>query len=367
MADSETGVALEIDGYELSGWETVEIERSIDQLAGAFRLTVSENEPDEPLKRRLVLGAPCSILLDGDPVVTGYLEDRQIGYDGGAHSVSVAGRDAVGDLIDCSADRSPGAWSDQYIGQIVEDLLAPFDGISLVSVSDQGPRFASFKLEPGESVFEAISRATRMRALVATSDGIGGLRLLVPGDELAPAEIDRSMGGAGRVLRGSVSESTRSRFSTYRVKGQSSDVSTWLGLWGAAQEGLAADPGVLRHRPLVIVETNKADEGALRRRAQFEATTRAARSAPVSYTVRGWRAESGWLWSPGYRLPVYDPVLGIGTESGAPRELLISSVRYTLDDSGGQVADLTLLDAVAFQTRELTEEDPAAALWAEGS
>lgn len=356
-------VSLEIDGYELGGWETVEIERSIDQLAGAFRLTVSENEPDQPLARRLVLGAPCSILLDDEPVVTGYLEDREISYSAATHSVAVGGRDGVGDLIDCSADRSPGGWKGQTVDRIVSDLVSPFAGITFVSVSTPGPPFAEFQIQPGESVAETISRATRMRALVPVSDGVGGLRLIVPGESLAPTEIVRSTDAAGRVLGGRIQESTRGRFSTYRVKGQSGDSAAWLSAWGAAQEGTATDPGVPRHRPLVIVETSTSDDGALRRRAQFEATTRAARSAPVTYRVQGWRADGGWMWAPGYRLPVFDPELGVGTESGAPVELLVASVRFTIDDQVGQVSEITLLDPSAFQARELAEKPASSFLW----
>ncbi len=365
MPDRDAVVSLEIDGRLLRGWESIEIERSVDQLAGTFRLSVSENHPDDPLARELVLGAPCSILLDDEPIISGYLEDRHVSYASESHGITVGGRDLTGDLIDCSADRSPGGWTGQTIDRIVGDLIAPFEGITLTDVSAIGLPFKDFRIQTGETVFETISRATRMRGLVPVGDGLGGIRLWIPGSDLAPAEINRSAGGAGRVLGGSVRGSIRNRFSRYRVLGQATEISAWIGEWGVTQQGIATDPGVGRHRPLVLIEANAADTGALRRRAQFESTTRAARATPISYRVQGWRSESGWLWSPGYRLPVFDPLLGVGSESGAAVEMMISSVSFSLDDSGGQVTDLSLLDQVAFQARELTEGDNH--LWSEGT
>lgn len=353
MAQREADVSLEVDGYELRGWKSVSILRAIDRLAGAFTLKASELEPDDPLARDLQLGQQCTLRVDDEVVLTGYVEDLVIDYGGARHSVSAAGRDLTGDLFDCSADRDPGEWNGQRIGQIVRDLISGFDGISLVEAPIDDPEFQQFRIHPGETVYAAISRAARMRGLVPNSDGKGGLRLWVPGTDLAEATIDRSFTEAGRIKRGAVRRSTKERFSRYRVKGQSARPESHATTGEPAPQGIAIDPGIGRHRPLLMVETNPGDAGSYRRRAQIEATTRAARSEPVSYTLQGWRSATGWLWSPGYRVPVFDPLLGIATEDGGARELLIASVTQVLSDDQGEIVELQLLDPVAFRVLDL--------------
>lgn len=354
-ANALADVVVELAGAELRGWESVAVQRSLDSIAAKFAVTASELEPEDPRARSLRLGQACAVRLGEDLVLSGFVDALDTYYDDQAHTLAVAGRDLTGDLVDCSADRSPGEWAGQTLDKIVRDIVAPF-GVELLAGADPGTPFERFRLALGERAADAIHRGAAMRGLLPTSNGTGGLRLIEPGSELAPAAIDRSAEGAGRIVRGRLRSSTRGRYSRYSVKGQTDMPEAWSTDAGGAAEGLATDPGIDRYRPLVLIETTRADRGALRRRAEFEATTRAARSRPVLYRVQGWRAAGGWLWAPGYRVPVYDPILGVGTAAGAARELLLVSVTYTTDERAGRVVDLVLLDPVAFQVLRLTEQ-----------
>ena len=42
------------------------------------------------------------------------------------HMISVRGRDATADLVDCSAPSKPGEWQDSTLDQITRGLVAPF-------------------------------------------------------------------------------------------------------------------------------------------------------------------------------------------------------------------------------------------------
>lgn len=360
---SRLAVVLEVSGLELRGWESVAVSRAVDQIAGTFALSVSELNPDDPLARELRVGEPCTVRVGDDVVLSGHIETRRVSYSERTHTVAISGREVTGDLVDCSADRSPGEWQRQTIARIAADLVAPFPAVSLLPVPDPGAPFERFRLQPGERVFDALSRASRLRGLTPSSDGRGGVRLSVPGAELAPVSIDRRE--SGQVLGGEISENAAGRFSRVRVIGQTDQVEAWQGSTGGpAQSGEAFDPGVARFRPLVLVESQRGDAGALRRRAEYETTTRAARARPVGYRMAGWTAPGGWLWQPGFRVPVFDPLLGVGLSGGGPREMLIASVSLSLDETGGQVAALELVDPVAFQVLRLPEKPtPAVALW----
>lgn len=358
-ADTDPGVVLEVNGSELRGWEGVTVVRSVETLAGAFSLSATELEPDDPLARPLKPGVACRVRLDGDLVVSGYLDKVVTAYGREKHSVSARGRDAAGDLVDCSADRDPGEWQAQTLDSIARDLVSDFEGVTFVPGADPGEAFPIFRINAGETVHSALRRGAQTRGLMPTSDGQGGVTFARIGEELAPARIDRTADDRGRILSARIDADDRERFSTYRVKGQTDQPETWPDgegpAGGPAQAGSASDPGVTRYRPKVIVDASSGDRGAMLRRAQFEATTRAGKSRVVGYRLQGWRA-GDWLWAPGFRVPVYDPLLGVGNESGAAQEMVVDSVTYSIDDNVGRVVDLRLLDPRAFTLRDLTEE-----------
>ena len=60
--------------------------------------------------------------------------------------------------------------------------------------------------------------------------------------------------------------------------------------------GSATDPGVTRHRPLVLVAETQSGGPSLASRAAHEAKTRAARGRQAVYTLPGWRNAQGGLW-----------------------------------------------------------------------
>ena len=72
----------------------------------------------------------------------------------------IRGRDRTGDLVDCSAATMPGEWQNELLDRIVQSLIDPF-GISVTVDTDIGEPFRKFRIDEGETVFEAIDRACR--------------------------------------------------------------------------------------------------------------------------------------------------------------------------------------------------------------
>ena len=129
-------------------------------------------------------GDACRVQLDGDAVIQGWVDVVTVDYDARGHTLSVRGRDTTGDLVDCSAATEPGEWKDARLEEIAAALCAPFDiGVTVADDVDTGEPFARFRIEEGESVFEAIDRACRFRAVLPRSDGEGGLILTTPSRE----------------------------------------------------------------------------------------------------------------------------------------------------------------------------------------
>jgi len=316
---------LTTDGRRYEGWQAVHVRRGIEQCAGGFELQVSELWPGQDYTRRIDPGAACVVALGGTPVLTGYVDAATMQIDGTRHLVRVMGRDKTADLVDCSAVRSPGQWRGQRIERIAQDLAEPF-GIVVRTEVDTGKPLTSFALQEGETVFEAIERAARIRALLLMTDGSGALVLTRAGGTRAPTTLKLGQ----NILRARAGLDLRDRFSQYIAKGQASGNDFVSGAQVAQMRALASDPGVPRYRPLVVTADTPDAAVGLQQRARWEATVRAARSTRVLLEVQGWRhlGDQGGLWEPNTLVRVEAEPLRL------EGDMLIAAVEYSQGEEG---------------------------------
>ena len=326
-----------------SGWTRIQVSRSLEQLTGVFTLAVTDRDPGTMRRRRISQGQPCSVMLDGETVITGHVDAVRVSYDSGSHMLQIRGRDRTGDLVDCSAALKPGEWLDTGLEEIANQLCSPF-GVSVNVSGDAGEPFAKFRVETGETVFDVIERMCRMRGLLAWSNPNGELEIGTPsGDFIGRLELGRnivSMSGQSNNLH---------RHSTYTIFGQqpgSDDVDGELAAHVTAE---ASDPAIRRHRPLVVVAEQGIDAEEAQKRVDWEASVRAARSRQIAVVVQGWRVDGdrGELWDFGRTVRVRDEWLGFDGD------LLVSAVEFGLSNAG-TTTKMTLAPAAAFQP-ELAE------------
>ncbi|GCL64309.1 phage baseplate assembly protein [Pseudaquabacterium pictum] len=322
----ESQIDLLAGGRSHAGWQSVQVRLGMDQCAGGFRLMVSERWIGQDLDWAIPAGERCELLIGGETVITGWVDETRLSMDAGSHQVELSGRDATGDLVDCSAVRKAGQWRGLRIEQIATELAAPF-GVAVRADVDTGKPLPSFALQEGETAFEAIERAARIRALLLVSDGRGGLLITRAGTQRVPTPLVLGE----NILQARVGLDMRDRFSSYIVKGQAPGNDFFSGPSASQIKALASDTGVKRYRPLII--TNDAPDLAatLTQRAEWEANVRAARSLDVELTVQGWR-HAGGLWRPNTLVSV------IATALRLDADLLVTNVLYSLDDQGTTTA-----------------------------
>ena len=217
----------------------------------------------------------------------------------------------------------PGEWHNERLENIVTALCEPF-GISVSAEVDTGEPFMRFRIEEGESVFEAIDRACRFRAVLPLSDGRGGLVLGGPSRSRTSVRVERGM----NIISASGTSSWLSRFSAYTLLGQQAG-----GLDGFTADQVAhvKARGARQRRqpPPAAHHHRRAVAGRARgpmARIQWEANVRSARSRSARVTVQGWReAPDGDLWAPGRLVYVADDWLGID------QDMLISATSQSLE------------------------------------
>ncbi|WP_310614021.1 phage baseplate assembly protein [Limnohabitans sp.] len=288
---------LLIGGHAYGGWKRIEVQRSIEQLAGGFVLELTNRWPGTDMAHEIREGLSCQVLLGDDVVITGYIDQFEPEMTDTSTKLQVEGRDKTGDLVDCSAIYKTGQWHNVSLEQIVRDIAKPF-GIEVVVQTTLGERFASFALEDGEKAFDAIDRAARMRSVLVTSDVQGRLVLTHASTVSSGVSLIEGV----NIKRMSAVHSWRERFSKVTIKGQSQGSDTSYGGDAAHLIASATDAGIDRYRPLVVIAEHASSNKALADRAHWETQVRMGRGKRGKCTVVGWRTGKdgmeGPLWQP---------------------------------------------------------------------
>lgn len=337
---------LVLGGRQFEGWLSTRVTRSIESGSGSFELQVTEREPLHPELRAIHPGEPCAIRIDADVLITGYVDEVSPSFDASQHSISVRGRDAVADLIDCAPDITPAVRVNQGLLDLARSLAKPF-GIPVRTEVDLGLRFVEVATNAGETPWELIEKHARYRQVLAVSDGVGGLLFTRAGTR----RLTTALVEGQNVLSASATYSHVERHSVYIVKGQSFDTGDQGADAGRPTSGPILDREIKRFRPLMIVANTAVDNDRCIQRARWEALTRAARGAAAEVTVQGWRDATGALWALNTLVPLRSPTLGL---SG---EFLISEVSYVLDGSGTRTT-LSLVRPDAFTVSPEREPPP---------
>jgi len=354
-------VALQIDGTTYTGWHAISVQRSMEQAAGQFSASVSERWGGHAEPWRIRPGSRCTVQLDGEVVLTGYVDSYAPSFDAGSHTVQISGRSATADLVDCAAIVAGGQFKQLTLLDIAQRLAAPF-GLTIELGDVAGLLFgplADVQVQQGETCHAIIERLSRLQG-VLVCDGPGGtLRLTRAGGRRAAGALVQG----ANILSASGTLDVSQRHSEYTVKGQRANTDDREDGAGESADGVrlvaapgggpagasiracigaALDTAIGRYRPWLVTAETQADDAACGRRAEWEARRRAGMSIRASVTVAGWRQRGtqGPLWDVNLLVPVVAPWLGID------RELLVASVEFRKDDGGATTAlELTLPDA----------------------
>lgn len=320
---------LRVDGYDLEGWTSVSVSRSLDDIADSFDLELASKLSSKPPPVTIGDGSECQIYYGDEQVLSGYIDTYNLSYDSGSTSLTVSGRSRAGDLVDCTAikpgKKTGGSWKDTLGLQIAADICAPF-GISVSSDVGELPKERYFKLEEGETCFSALDRLAKDSGLRVTSFPDGSIVFTRAGLLTYPKVVIQK---GHNVLSGSVSFDMSERYSDYLFKGQRPASAENPGK-AVNLSHLVKDDGVSRYRPLVIEQ-----DRLVQRRAEWERNTRAGRARQLSYEIcnpddlsRSWEMADHGLWAPGAVVTVVDSFLELDDA------YLVTSATFVRDNSG---------------------------------
>lgn len=342
-------ITLVVNGTKYAYWKSANIQVGIEQIAGQFALSYADRWSGQQQALPFSEGDECKVYAGDNLVIAGYIDDLETSFSAIDTTDNLIGRDYTGDLVDCSVVNEPDEWKNINLFDLAKKLCSPF-GIRVVQDTDVGEKFLTYKIQQGETVFEALSRAAKMRGILLVSAKDKGLRLTTRGSEKINTPL--VAGKNGNILSCRKLSSYADRYSQYTVKGQQGGIEL-DGYSGDEKSviGQAKDKIISRYRPLLVLAENQADAKSARRRAEWEASTRAAKSLSLSVVVQGWTNSSGQLWEPNFLVDVEIPRASIKAE------MLIVSCNYSMDVTAGSITNIGLRDKRSYTLRSEIKSD----------
>src|SRR5215475_3371140 len=330
-------VTVRIGGVDYSGWHAVSVLRGLEQASASFSCSVSERTTGYRLEPWVIVpGSPCTILLDGEVVITGYVDNYAPRYDAHSHGVELRGRSRTCDFVDGAAIVPGGQFKQLSLGEIADRLAAPF-GITVTSTAGmpvEGPRpspdfvgpmppLHDVQVHQGETCYALLERLARVSGLLITDTAEGNLALTRVGSRFAVAALVQGE----NILGASADLDCSQRYSEYTVKGQrantddridrsdstgavaggrtTQDTGSGAGDTVRACIGAVSDAFVARYRPWLLTAETQVDDAMCQARAMWEARRRAGHSTHASVVVAGWRQiPNGPLWDVNLLVPV---------------------------------------------------------------
>ncbi len=343
------------NGRIFEGWTAVSVSRSTQDMAGRFRLSVTEavDGAGKIFGWQIRPGDPVQIKLGGVLAVDGFVDIRQAAYDAESHGVEIAGRSKTADAIEAAAvtdDGKPaGPFAGYALDEIARALLAPY-AIGLKVIGEIGAAFPMVTVQVGESVFEVIERLARLRGFHLT-DGSDGT--LVLANKVEPEAEPVGLVEGVNILAANAMMDVSKTASEIFVFGQTPGDDDSSGAAVANQTAVVKNDKAPRKRPKVVVMEEPGDKEAMKARGNREIAQEAERQAAVQVTVQGWLLADGTLWAPGKTVKLTSPMLLID------RDMLVAGVEFAQSDSSGTITTLDLVTPEAFALDAPSEEAPA--------
>lgn len=332
-------IELKIGGLIYGDWKAATITRSLNCMASSFELTVADRFIGS--KANIPLDEACEVLIDGNPVISGYLDQITPRYNATSHEVTFAGRSKTCDLVDCSAILPTGQILKGSAQSIIEKVIQPF-GIKLQFKATDSKQIPDFQVQPGETAQSIIEKVCKRTGLTYTDDAEGNLVISAVGTGASVAVLTHKIsdGRQNNILEANCEYNSRDCFSEYYVKSQlvGTDELGAENITGV--EGSSSDGDVTRYRPLVLTAESAMDANTAQTRANWEKSNRRAKSLKIECKVHDWRTSGGQLWAPNSYVNIEDEFARI------KGKLIIAAVK--LEAGAGTTATLQLAAPEAY-------------------
>ena len=350
-------INLEVNGIEYTNFTEAGVTLALDTLANDF--TFDAALPDGE-NLNIKGGDACTVIVDGELVLTGYVENITGHYTATGHTIVITGRDKTSDLIDSSIDVIDDIRDSVTLKEIIEKVIEHIGaGITVVNNVTPAPFNKAEDIIaplPGDNAFLFVEQYAQKRQVLLTSNAHGDVVITNSQETSGGGALQNAINSdTNNIVEASWSYMAGALFNKYINKGQLdpgaldfADAKTEYGL--VSQRGEDEDTAIRVGRQLVTVLATGFSDDQLLERAKWSKKIRRSRSIAYSCHVPGFKNTANQLWAVNTVVSVFDEFANIN------QDLLINSVQF-LYGAGGSRTLLTLVPAGSY---ELQPTEPVA-------
>ncbi len=326
---SEEIVSVVVGGTQFFGWEKVAVNLAADKAARSFALTAADGTD---------LGAAFSFLPDqtidvyagDDLLLHGWIEQLIPSFEAANHTIEVSGRSKSADAVESSANHKTGELKNKNLLQIAKEI--DDTGVKYTTDTDL-KTIDKFRLNPGETVFEALDRLAKYDGVLLMGQADGSIMITKGGSK---GNVHPPLVEGVNILGGSATYDFSGKAKKVKIRGQhifgqSSKNSLRIG-------ADATNPAMQRNITKSIVgERDLTGIDQAKERASNHLVRQQAQASSASIKVQGWRDANGAIWTPNSLVFVNSQALRMN------QTFAIKDVSLT-QDSSGTIAQLSLVD-----------------------
>lgn len=363
-----TGITIEVNGEEFTDFVSAEVSLRLDALSNSFSFNATSKEGPLPF----LGGEACIINVDGEKVLTGFIEVVSVTGSASDHTIRIEGRDRTGDFADSQLDviddlRAPISLK-RIIEKVIAQLYAGETDTTLIPSVVEDTTTTDFNKaedvagpEPGQGAFAFAEIYMRKRQVLLTSNADGNFVIAASSGTRVPNAFIQHVvpvatgaaSNANNVLSYSAKFDDQSRFNRYVENSQKSMITIFSEIASSDvvdQKTSATDADIRVGRQMVIISETPTSKSEGNKRATWEANIRKARGMTYSPTVHDFRNQAGALWAINTLIPVFSEYAGIDAE------MLVNAVKFRWSRDDGSNSELEFMNSQAYT---LTLDEPA--------
>jgi prophage tail gpP-like protein len=345
-------VTVIVDGGAYEGWKQVTVNQSFDKVAGDATLVISEQRYRAlPIK----LGATIQILMGSTPTITGHVHEIDGSITWTSHEITLKIRDKTADFVDSTLGpghehKPPIALADMLRKGLGKMGLSGIQVIDKVNPEKFGP--AEVPVGGVDELGHAFyDKWARQRQTVMNTDGKGNIVIDRNRKQRGPGYLWSAFEGDPTSSKNNVTEvkykkSDDGRHNTHAQATQKSqnDMKHWEGRPKGDKPaqakpmskkwGIGTDTGVRPERRKHYRGSKGLNSGSPKKGAKWRSNLSKARGFQYSAKVQGFEMGIGFLWWPGFIIPVRDDHWEIADE------LFITAVKFHKDWGHGATTEV---------------------------
>lgn len=338
---------LFVGGNIYKGWKDVEVFLDLETIAHYTSLQCAYTELDGVVINN---GEACEVKIDGELVLTGYIDRTEYSAESDDWDLRVEIRSKTADLVDCSAGYSQ--IKDRAADKVAEEICKPF-GIKVQWESERDPKQITWKIEPLDTCMDVLIMIASECNMILTTNAEGDVIFTDAGtDNLGTLSLGKE------ILTLSVVDDWTDRFSEYICVGDNQSYrDDWMGgketvLKKGNVRTTIKDEAINRYRPKMLMTDDVANGQSSKELAEFERDRSISLGRVVTVRVRSWKHLTG-LWDINKRLNVNAHPIIIA------EDWLITSVALLLNHDDGYVAEMTLSPPEGYGSKMYGVQSPA--------